>query len=158
MRTADRHKPTLVDFGSQPIDVGIRYGTGVWPRLVAAPFARDAFFPVCSPSLLEREHPLRSPADLRHHQLIHDTSMATTTAFRTWRNWYAKAGLPIEGSERGLRVNDSAAVYRMVISGNGVALGRTTLVQRDLSSTFRNFVPIGGQVITQRMSSIGGEA
>jgi len=123
----------LVDFGTQAIDVGIRYGAGMWPGLVAMPFARDAFFPVCSPALLAGEHPLRGPADLRHHQLIHDTSMASTAAFRTWRDWYAAAGLDVSGSERGLRINDSAAAYRMAISGNGVAMGRTTLVEQDLA-------------------------
>jgi LysR family transcriptional regulator, glycine cleavage system transcriptional activator len=123
----------LVDFGTQAVDVGIRYGAGVWPGLVATAFARDMFFPVCSPALLAGAHPLRSPDDLRHHQLIHDTSMASTAAFRTWRDWYAAAGLPAGGSERGLRINDSAAAYRMAMSGNGVAMGRTTLVEKDLA-------------------------
>ena len=35
---------------------------------------RDAFFPVCSPALLEGMHPLRGPEDLKHHTLIHDRS------------------------------------------------------------------------------------
>jgi LysR family glycine cleavage system transcriptional activator len=124
---------TLVDFGAQAIDVGIRYGAGIWPGLVAVPFARDAFFPVCSPALLAGEHPLRDPGDLRRHPLIHDSSMASTPAFRTWRDWHAAAGLDPAESERGLRINDSAAAYRMAISGNGVALGRTTLVEQDLA-------------------------
>jgi LysR family glycine cleavage system transcriptional activator len=32
-----------------------------------------------------------------------------------------------------LHINDSAAVFRMVIAGNGVALGRTMLVEQDLA-------------------------
>lgn len=122
----------LVDFTSQPVDVGIRYGAGVWPGLVAFPFARDAFFPVCSPALLEGDQALRTPADLRHHPLIHDTSMTSTAAFRTWRDWHLAAGLDVSESERGLRINDSAAAYRMAMAGHGVALGRTTLVEQDL--------------------------
>jgi LysR family transcriptional regulator, glycine cleavage system transcriptional activator len=124
----------LVDFAAQAVDVGIRYGAGVWPGLVAIPFARDMFFPVCDPALLEGDHPLRAPEDLRHHPLIHDMSMASTAAFRTWRDWHAAAGLPIADSQRGLRINDSAAAYRMAMSGHGVALGRTTLVEQDLAS------------------------
>ncbi|MFC0408900.1 LysR substrate-binding domain-containing protein [Roseomonas elaeocarpi] len=123
----------LVDFAREAVDVGIRYGAGRWPGLVAVPFATDAFFPVCSPSLLRGQHPLRGPGDLRHHQLIHDTSMAATPEFRTWRDWHAAAGLDPKGSERGIQVNDSAAAYRMVMTGGGVALGRTTLVEQDLA-------------------------
>lgn len=122
----------LVDFSTQAIDVGIRYGAGVWPGLSAFPFARDAFFPVCSPILLEGPNGLKTPEDLCHHSLIFDTSMACNPAFRSWRDWYEVAGLPVSGSERGLKINDSAAAYRMAIAGQGVAMGRTTLVVDDL--------------------------
>jgi LysR family glycine cleavage system transcriptional activator len=43
---------TLTNFATEPVDIGIRYGAGVWPGLVATFLTRDAFFPVCSPSLL----------------------------------------------------------------------------------------------------------
>jgi LysR family glycine cleavage system transcriptional activator len=35
--------------------------------------------------------------------------------------------------ERGLQINDSAAVIQAAIAGSGVALGRTTLVATDLA-------------------------
>ncbi len=124
---------SLVDFAAQPVDVGIRYGAGSWPGLAARLLTRDAFFPVCSPSLLAGQHPLSSPADLRHHPLIHDTSMASEPRFPTWRDWYARAGLDAAESERGVHINDSAVAFRMAIAGNGVALGRTMLVEQDLA-------------------------
>lgn len=74
----------LVDFAAERMDVGIRYGGGRWPGLKATFLLRDAFFPVCSPALLEGKHPLRGPDDLKHHTLIHDRSMAES-AFPTWR-------------------------------------------------------------------------
>jgi LysR family glycine cleavage system transcriptional activator len=123
---------TLVDFSTQSVDVGIRYGAGVWPGVAAYPFARDEFFPVCAPALLEGRHALRTPEDLRAHPLIHDISLASIPAFCSWRDWNLAAGLDVPGSERGLRINDSAAAYRMAIAGQGVALGRTTLVAQDL--------------------------
>jgi LysR family glycine cleavage system transcriptional activator len=122
----------LVDFSKQPVDVGIRYGAGVWPGLTAFAFARDEFFPVCAPILLKGPHALGTPEDLRAHPLIHDVSLASIPAFRTWRDWNLAAGLKVPGRERGLRINDSAAAYRMAIAGQGVALGRTTLVAQDL--------------------------
>src|SRR3954451_3406584 len=135
---------SLVDFAAEPVDVGIRYGGGAWPGLAATFLTRDVFFPVCSPSLLAGRHPLRSPADLRHHPLIHDTSMASEPRFPTWRDWYERAGLAAAESERGVHVNDSAAALRMVIAGNGVALGRTTLVGQDLAEhrLVRPFGPV----------------
>jgi LysR family glycine cleavage system transcriptional activator len=136
---------SLTDFAAEPVDVGIRYGAGAWPGLTATFLTRDDFFPVCSPSLLAGTHPLRSPEDLRHHQLIHDTSMASEPEFRSWRDWYRRAGLSPAESERGLHINDSAAAFRMAIAGNGVALGRTTLVEQDLAEQ-RLVCPFGPAV------------
>ncbi|MCR0983792.1 transcriptional regulator GcvA [Roseomonas populi] len=123
----------LADFAAEAIDVGIRYGAGVWPGLTARYLARDRFFPVCSPALLEGQHPLAAPEGLRRHQLIHDTSMGSVAEFPTWRDWHARAGLPVVESERGLHVDDSAAALRMAMAGNGVALGRSMLVAEDLA-------------------------
>jgi LysR family glycine cleavage system transcriptional activator len=114
--------------------IGIRYGGGHWPGLKSIFLLRDAFFPVCSPALLEGTHPLRSPEDLKHHTLIHDRSMEFECAFPTWRTWLLAAGCPEINCERGLQINDSAAAYQAAINGSGVALGRTTLVVMDLAA------------------------
>jgi LysR family transcriptional regulator, glycine cleavage system transcriptional activator len=124
----------LVDFAAERMDVGIRYGGGRWSGLKSIFLLRDAFFPVCSPALLEGSHPLRGPEDLKHHTLIHDRSMAQESAFPTWRTWLQAAGFPAINCERGLQINDSAAGYQAAINGSGVALGRTTLVALDLAA------------------------
>ncbi|MGO4381981.1 transcriptional regulator GcvA [Pseudoduganella sp. RAF53_2] len=124
----------VVDLTADRVDVGIRYGAGAWPGLVSTLLMRDEFFPVCSPALLEGEHPLRQPADLQHHLLIHDVSMLAFPSFPTWRSWLQKAGCRSEvDCSRGIQINDSAAALQTVISGNGVALGRSSLVERDLA-------------------------
>ena len=123
----------LVDFAAEDADIGIRYGAGRWPQVSAVFLARDEFFPVCSPSMLHGPRPLRTAADLKRHPLIHDRSMASEPSFPSWRTWLAHFDHPTEGCERGLQINDSAAVIQTAIAGNGVALGRTTLVARDLA-------------------------
>ncbi|WP_394777263.1 LysR substrate-binding domain-containing protein [Undibacterium sp.] len=124
----------IVDFTADRVDVGIRYGAGHWPGLVATRLLRDDFFPVCSPSLASGNPSLQSAADLRHHPLIHDMSMRNESRFPTWRSWLAKAGIKGVDSSRGLQINDSAAVIQAAIAGNGVALGRTSLVEKDLAA------------------------
>jgi len=125
----------LVDFNSGQVDVGIRYGSGRWDGLQATRLAGDDFFPICSPALLAGEHPLRSVADLRHHALIHDVSMRGNPIYPSWRSWLAYAGVDSSAidAERGLQINDSAAVMQAAIAGSGVALGRSMLVEKDLA-------------------------
>jgi len=123
----------LADFSADRVDVGIRYGMGAWPGLVSTYLLRDEFFPVCSPALMRGKKRLKTPADLQDHLLIHDVSMQSTGVFPTWQSWLQKAGCKnIVDHNRGIQINDSAAAYRTAIEGNGVALGRTTLVEYDL--------------------------
>ena len=49
------------------------------------------------------------------------------------RTWLQNAGYTDIHCDRGLQVNDSAAVIQAAIAGSGVALGRTTLVAKDLA-------------------------
>jgi LysR family glycine cleavage system transcriptional activator len=67
---------------------------GPWSDLKSTFLLRDAFFPVCSPALLEEMHPLRGPEDLKHHTLIHDRSMTSESAFPTWPTWLQAASFP----------------------------------------------------------------
>jgi hypothetical protein len=82
------------------------------------------------------------------------------SAFPTWRTWLQAAGFPDVNGEPGLQINDSAAAYQAVISGSGVALGRTTLAAE------RTAIPelwrsrIGSALKRKRMErmSAGGHA
>jgi LysR family glycine cleavage system transcriptional activator len=62
------------------------------------------------------------------------TSMRNSNVFPTWRSWLQKTkqGKAVD-SDRGLQLDDSAAAIQTSISGNGVALGRTALMEKDLA-------------------------
>lgn len=124
----------LVDFNTERVDLGIRFGNGHWPGLTATQIMGEEFFPVCSPALPSAAQPLNSAEDLKHFPLIHDVSMRYATAFPTWRIWLQRAGYDFSDAERGLQINDSAAVIQAAISGSGVALGRSSLVSKDLEA------------------------
>ena len=124
----------LVDFQTDRIDLGIRYGLGRWPGLGATRLFSDTFFPVCAPALVSGRAPPRTPAELREHPLIHDVSMRAEPAFPTWRAWLAHVGATGVDAERGLQINDSAAVIQACIAGSGIALGRSHLVAGDIAA------------------------
>ena len=103
-------------------DVEIRYGTGQWPEFEVVPLLTESIFPVCSPELLNREHPLREPADILHHKLLHD--VMTTS----WRDWLAAAEVSGVDADRGAGFNHSNLVIQAAQMGEGIALGRSALV------------------------------
>lgn len=122
-----------VDFVAQRIDVGVRYGRGQWPGLVAEKLMDEEVYPVCAPALLATAT-LQAPGDLRGQVLIHDQSVDTSTGFASWQAWLRHAGVQGVPTDRGLRINNSAAVLQAAIDGQGVALARSVMAHDDLAA------------------------
>ncbi|MBS0641276.1 MAG: transcriptional regulator GcvA [Acetobacteraceae bacterium] len=120
----------LVDFRREDVDLGIRYGRGAWPGLRADWLLAEHLFPVCHPSLLAGPVPLREPADLANHTLLH-----TTVSREDWQLWLTAAGLPVEiARRRGLVFDQWFMSIQAAMEGLGVALGRTHLVEADIAA------------------------
>ena len=122
-----------VDFVAQRIDVGVRYGRGLWPGLAAEKLMDEEVYPVCAPALLATAT-LQAPGDLRGQVLIHDQSVDTSTGFASWQAWLRHAGVQGALTDRGLRINNSAAVLQAAIDGQGVALARSVMAHDDLAA------------------------
>ena len=122
-----------VDFVAQRIDVGVRYGRGQWPGLAAEKLMDEEVYPVCAPALLTTAT-LLAPGDLRGQVLIHDQSVDTSTGFASWQAWLRHAGVQGVPTDRGLRINNSAAVLQAAIDGQGVALARSVMAHDDLAA------------------------
>ncbi|MBO4226011.1 MULTISPECIES: transcriptional regulator GcvA [Bradyrhizobium] len=121
---------SLVDFQRDNVDAAIRYGRGQWQGLRADWLMADELFPVCSPSLLKGEKPLKCPEDLRGHVLLH-TSNANSD---DWRLWLTAAGLPADLSKQpGITFDLIFMTIQAAIDGIGVAMGRTSYVQDDIA-------------------------
>ena len=126
LRIAADDRP--VDFNREDVDVALRYGRGDYPGLQADHFLSEEVCPVCSPALLRGRHPLRTPADLKDHVLLHD-DLPTT-----WAMWLKVAGATEVDPTRGPHFTDSSLVLQAAVGGQGVALGRSALAGDDLAA------------------------
>ena len=121
---------SLVDFQRDDVDAAIRYGRGQWPGLRADWLMADELFPVCSPSLLRGDKPLQRPEDLKGFPLLH-TSNANSD---DWRLWLTAAGLPVDiAKQPGITFDMIFMTIQAAIDGIGVAMGRTSYVQDDIT-------------------------
>lgn len=124
----------LLDFAAQGIDVGVRYGRGAWPGLVADKLMDEQIYPVCSPDWLAANGPLATPQDLAGKTLIHDRSVDTRIGFASWSNWLLRVGATVVDADRGMQVNNSAAVLQAAIDGQGIALARSVMARDDVAA------------------------
>lgn len=118
----------LADFVSDGIDIAIRYGRGRYPGVTSDLLMKEDVFPVCSPTLLQGPDPLHTPADLKHHTLIHDNFHVD------WAMWLRMAGIGDIDAHKGPSFYSSEHVLQAAVQGEGVALGRSALVADDLAT------------------------
>lgn len=119
---------TFADFIRDGVDIAIRFGEGNYEGVVSELLAEEDVSPVCSPELLVGEHPLRTPADLKYHRLIHDN-------FRIdWATWLQAAGIHDVNPSAGVRFDSASYAVEAAVQGEGVLLGRAALVSADLAA------------------------
>jgi len=115
-----------VDFAREDVDLAVRHGEGDWSGLDAVMLSTEQLFPVCSPKLLAgRRGPIKL-GDLLKFPLIHTGSRSW------WLKWLETAGVDDKDAIHGPVLNRDAISIDAAINGQGIALGRTTLVAWDL--------------------------
>jgi LysR family glycine cleavage system transcriptional activator len=89
---------------------------------------------VCSPVLLDGANPIRTPADLRHHTLLHDDSPDHDQSCPTWPMWLRAAGVEGVDATRGPRFGQSSLVLEAAAFGHGITLAKAALAAGDLAA------------------------
>ena len=130
------------NFATDDIDVGIRLSSGVHPDLYVEKLSDEWLLPLCSPRLLEGEHPLRVPHDLKHFTLI---QVDLPGVVPTWTDWMEMAGLAGIDSTRGLRLNVADHALDAASEGVGVVLAYKMVAARDIALK-RLVVPFGPEI------------
>jgi LysR family glycine cleavage system transcriptional activator len=114
-------------------DVAILYGHGEY-----AGFCYDRLFPLtlaplCSPQLLQGEHPLRHPRDLQSHPLVHDDSGALYDGVSFWNVWLKAAGIEGVDTSRGSHFSQPVLALEAASDALGVVATFPVLAAADLA-------------------------
>jgi LysR family glycine cleavage system transcriptional activator len=119
-----------VDFKKEDLDGAIRLGDGNWPGATSQRLVANILAPVCSPALMKRGPPLRKPADIAHHTLLHSIARPDD-----WGYWLEAAGAGSRVDARaGMTYQSSAMAYAAAVEGQGLAMAQLFLVEDDLKN------------------------
>lgn len=124
----------LVDLRRDDIDLGVRYGLGVYPGLRADLLSSEEIYPVCSPALLRGPRPLKQPGDLKYHTLLHEDWRAADETWPDWTMWLKAAGVTDVDPTRGLKLSHLSFALQAAIDGQGVALTSGLMASDDLAA------------------------
>lgn len=117
--------------GVHGVDVCIRFGAGRYPGVSVTRLSTEEVFVVASPTLIERT-PLHREADIANHVLLHHDVMRDHPAHISWSRFLRPKTRRRVDPERGPRFSHAHMALEAALSGQGIALGRTTLVAADL--------------------------
>ncbi len=115
------------DFARYEIDLAIVHVQERMLRPDDAILMHEEVFPVCSPNLLSVLS--ESAPQYRLLQEAHENSPVID-----WRNWVAEIGLAGEFESRVVRYGSFGQVIAAALSGAGLALGRSPLIDPELAS------------------------
>ena len=133
-------------------DVGIWYGNGTIPGLIADSLGRNRVFPICKASLARGDHALRSPSDLRRCTLLDSTDDAyhryPEPRQPRWAEWLGSAGVTDVNGAREMNLTPRLLLHTAVKSGLGVGLSRSllavdALTAREIAVPFGPAQPVG---------------
>jgi LysR family glycine cleavage system transcriptional activator len=117
-----------VDFVRDGVDAAVRWGRGTWDGVDAQPLMGAWAVPLCSPALIDGTSPLRKPADLVHHTLLHETD------YQEWTEWLAAAGVYQVDGHRGPVINDPNIVAQAAVEGRGVLMGVPSMLAEEIEA------------------------
>lgn len=122
----------ITDFEREDVDIGIRYGLGGWADVICERLFEATVYPVCAPDFLKWAsdigRPLKTPADLRYHTLLHEETV------QHWQDWLKAAGVPLEPwTARGPLFAEASLALQAAAAAQGVALGNDPLAMSDLT-------------------------
>ncbi|MET0166964.1 MAG: transcriptional regulator GcvA [Burkholderiales bacterium] len=119
-----------VDFAQDDLDGAIRLCAGDQPGVKAYRLVSNILAPVCSPTLLRSGLPLKSPADLARHTLLHSIGRPDD-----WAHWLRANGAGEKlDAYAGQTYQSSELAYQAAIEGQGVAMAQLVLVEKDLAA------------------------
>jgi LysR family glycine cleavage system transcriptional activator len=130
--------PTLVsglDLREDASGVEIHLGSGHYPGYRADRLFGVSMTAVASPELVNGDPPIREPADLAHHVLLHDDAMELVAGGNAWQRWLENAGVGERvDASRGPRFSSNILSLEAASQKLGVALALKPLVDADLAS------------------------
>ena len=117
----------LVDFDTSEVDIALRFGKPDWEGLYHEQIRHEELIVVAAPSLVESTKLPMRPENVADLPLLHD-------AFNVgWEFWAAQVGLSADRiNSQNIKFVDSAVLLEAAIDGQGVALARHLLAERDL--------------------------
>ncbi len=123
-----QHSNAPADLTSGEVDLAIEWRRKDTVDATARLLVEGDLIPVCSPQLVNGTTPVRQPADLAGHALLHGNDA------QAWQDWLALAGVPGLAARRNHVFDDTNVRHEAAVAGEGFSLACPHLIADDLAA------------------------
>lgn len=117
----------LADLRRGTVDVGLRYGSGVYAGLSSEPMLGDAVTVLGAPALLQRHAGLPLQTLLGQVRLLDDSGIGLGETWSGWTPWLREAGVGPRHALRRSVLSDSAMVVAACRAAAGLCVARVSV-------------------------------
>jgi LysR family transcriptional regulator, glycine cleavage system transcriptional activator len=115
-------------------DIAVLYGRGNYPGMWVKKLLDLTITPICSPQLLQGDHPLKKPGDLAHHMLLHDDTGDLYDNEPFWDLWLRAAKVTGVDARRGPHFSHAVLAFEAAIDAVGVVATMPVLAAEDIAA------------------------
>ncbi|WP_051215846.1 DNA-binding transcriptional regulator DsdC [Ferrimonas futtsuensis] len=144
-----RAQSRATDFQHESVDLAVYYSDHLTSGLYGTDLMEESLVPVCSREYADINELWNSPERLAQCLLLHDETAWQSSGFYTeWQYWARLAEIEGLSVDRGFVFNRADLAYRAAMSGQGVAMGRWSMVAPQVEAgnlvvPIESFVPAG---------------
>lgn len=137
----------LEGFRTTELDAAIRYGIGSYPGLHCVRLAASFLQPVTSHGYRPDLNDFRDAASPRDLAFLEDRRGARDGTGYSWRDYFAGMGMDDRDLPIDQMFDRADLMLQAAVSGMGIGLGRTLLVEQDLEAGFLR--PFGPRLLSR---------
>jgi LysR family transcriptional regulator, glycine cleavage system transcriptional activator len=123
-----------VNIREDETELSIRFGRGSYAGCFVERLFSPVYTAVCSPRLLAGKRPLKVPADLRYHALLHDDTIPELMDRPSWSEWLKQGNVEGVDENSGMHFSDSGLTLSAAIDGVGIALASKPLIEAEVAA------------------------
>lgn len=124
---------SLDDVISNGVDIAVSFAREKQPGVRQEILLQDEIWPICAPSILRPEQPVRTTDDLGHYPILH-TTLEGLDFGASWDSWRTELGLPPFPPHRAISFSRAYMMIEAAARGQGIGIAMRSLVEQDVDS------------------------
>lgn len=123
---------SLDDVIANGVDIAVSFARERQPNICQEVLFQDEIWPICAPSLLHENEPIKTVADLAAYPILH-TTLEGLDFGASWEEWLSHVNQPAFASKRSLSFSRAYMMIEAALQSQGIGVSLRSLVEHNVT-------------------------